>query len=92
MSRHLCTVDLYKVFLQAHSIRYNRLALSEASPVQVSHDSVIRWLKETKQNPNKVWTEGSKFISIDFYFLLICNDTILLKKGTEHNIGPVASK
>lgn len=83
MSRHLCTVDLYKAFLQASSIRYTGLALSEVSPVQVSHDSVSRWLQATKQTPNKVWTEASKFISKDSPCLLICDDTILSKQHSK---------
>ncbi len=62
MSRHLCTVDLYKAFLPASSIRYTGLALSEVSPVQVSHDSVSHWLRTTRQTPNMVWNEASKFI------------------------------
>lgn len=99
MSRHLCTVDLYKAFLQASSIRYTGLALSEVSPVQISHDSISRWLQATKQTPNMIWAEASKFINKDSPCLLICDDTILSKKhskkielvryqysGSEHDI------
>ncbi len=83
MSKHVCTIDLYKAFLQASSMRYTGLALSEVSPVKISHDSISRWLQATKQTPNKVWQEASKFISKDSSCLLICDDTILSKKHSK---------
>ncbi|ALB22334.1 hypothetical protein Psal006b_02058 [Piscirickettsia salmonis] len=45
MSRHKCTKEIYKAFLQASSVRYSGLALSEVSPKPFSHDSVSRWLQ-----------------------------------------------
>jgi hypothetical protein len=62
MSRHLCNVDLYKAFIQASSIRYSGLALSEVSPQQLSHDSISRWLQSTTHRPHTVWNEASKYI------------------------------
>jgi hypothetical protein len=44
MSRHRFTKELYKAFLQASSMRYSGLALSEVSPISLSHDSFSRWL------------------------------------------------
>ena len=44
MSRHKSTKNLYKAFLQATSVRYSSIALSEVSPVNLSHDSIIRYL------------------------------------------------
>ena len=44
MSRRRCTKEWYKAFLQASSMRYSELALSEVSPELISHDSVSRWL------------------------------------------------
>ena len=99
MSKHRCTVDLYKAFLQASSIRYSGLALSEVSPIDISHDSISRWLQATKKTPSNVWNESSKCIDKDEPCLLICDDTVLKKKhskkielvryqysGTEHEI------
>ena len=99
MSRHRCTVDLYKAFLQASSIRYSGFALSEVSPTDLSHDSISRWLQSTTKKPNSVWNEASKFINKDEPCLLICDDTVLSKKyskkielvryqysGAEHDI------
>ena len=83
MARHRCTVDLYKAFLQASSIRYSGLALSEVSPVDLSHDSISRWLQATKQTPNNIWHEASKFINKEEPCLLVCDDTILSKKHSK---------
>ncbi|WP_342224729.1 hypothetical protein [Rickettsia endosymbiont of Urophora cardui] len=44
MTRTQCSKDLYKSFLQASSVRYTSKALSEVSPVDLSHDSASRWL------------------------------------------------
>ena len=46
MSRHKCTTELYKAFLQATCVRYSGLALSEVSPYELSHDSISRWLQD----------------------------------------------
>lgn len=101
MSRHLCTADLYKAFLQASSIRYSGLALSEVSPTELSHDSISRWLQATNHRPNNVWHESRKFINKKELCLLICDDTVINKQyskkidlvnyqysGTEHKIIP----
>lgn len=83
MSRHSCTADLYKAFLQASSIRYSGLALSEVSPINLSHDSISRWLKDTKQTPAMIWNKASKLIDDKEPCLLICDDTILSKKHSK---------
>ena len=44
MARSKCSKDLYKSFLQASSVRYSGKALSEVSPINLSHDSASRWL------------------------------------------------
>ena len=36
-----CTRELYNAFLQASSLRYSNLALSEVSPSNLSHDILI---------------------------------------------------
>lgn len=99
MSRHRCKVDLYKAFLQASSIRYSGLALSEVSPKDISHDSISRWLQSTKQRPHTIWNEASKLIDKKEPCLLIGDDTVLSKthskkielvhhqySGAEHDI------
>ena len=73
MSRHKCTKELYKVFLQVSSVRYSGLALSEVSPSELSHDGISRWLKEKHFSPKDVWIKAAPFIEPDEECLLTKN-------------------
>lgn len=101
MARSKCNKDLYRSFLQASSVRYTGNALLEMSPVQLSHDSVSRWLNSNNFRPSQVWQEVSKYISNSSPCLLIADDTILNKEyskkialvnyqysGTKHDVIP----
>lgn len=79
MSRHKCTKELYKTFLQASSIRYSSLALSEVSPSNLSHDSISNWLKDARFRPREVWQMAKKYINLKTLCLLIADDTVLSK-------------
>lgn len=79
MSRHKCTKELYKAFLQASSTRYSGLALSEVSPTEVSHDSVSRWLREKHFSPKDVWNQAENLIDKTTECLLIGDDSVLSK-------------
>ena len=79
MSRHICTKDLYTAFLQASSVRYSGLALSEVSPKDLSHDSISRWLKDQNFRPREIWDIAEKHIRKEESCLLICDDTVLAK-------------
>lgn len=79
MSRHICTKELYKAFLQASSMRYSGLALSEVSPVMISHDSVSRWLNEKCFRPRELWQISGNHINRLEKCLLIGDDTVLAK-------------
>jgi hypothetical protein len=79
MSRHRCTKELYKAFLQASSMRYSGLALSEVSPLLISHDSVSRWLNNRSFRPREVWQIADKHINRTEPSLLIGDDTVLAK-------------
>lgn len=79
MSRHKCTKELYKAFLQASSVRYSGLALSEVSPSELSHDGISRWLKENRFSPKDVWTNAKSLINFDEECLLIADDSVLSK-------------
>lgn len=83
MSRHRCTKELYRSFLQASSVRYSGLALSEVSPIELSHDSVSRWLKDQCFRPREVWEIAKKHIT-DEPCILLCDDTVLDKSRSEH--------
>ena len=79
MSRHKCTKQLYTAYLQASSIRYSGLALSEVTPYKISHDSVSRWLKDKNFRPRQLWEIARKHLTLDEEHILICDDTVLSK-------------
>lgn len=83
MSRHKCTKSLYTSFLQASSIRYSGLALSEVSPVPLSHDSANRWLNSCSFRPSGVWELSKPLINIKEPHLLVGDDTVLDKHRSE---------
>ena len=79
MSEFKCTKELYKAFLQASSVRYSGLALSEVSPRELSHDSISRWLKSKSFRPREVWEISQNYIDKKSPCLLIADDTVLTK-------------
>jgi hypothetical protein len=79
MSRHKCTKELYKAFLQASSVRYSGLALSEVSPFELSHDGISRWLKEKQFTPKDIWQKAQKLIEKEHEGILITDDSVLSK-------------
>ena len=79
MSRHKCTKELYKAFLQASSVRYTGLALSEVSPSDLSHDGISRWLKAMRYTPATIWPLAEKLIDRQEPSLLRADDTVLSK-------------
>lgn len=83
MSRHKCTKELYKAFLQASSVRYSGLALSEVSPIELSHDSISRWLNDKCFRPSGIWETSQHHIDKNEPCLLIADDTVLSKKYSE---------
>ena len=80
MSRHKCTKELYKAFLQASSVRYSGLALSDVSPDALSHDSISRWLRSKHFTPSGIWELSSKEINTEGSGFLIADDTVLTKQ------------
>lgn len=83
MSHHYCTKDLYKAFLQASSVRYSGLALSEVSPSALSHDSISRWLKAKCFQPKELWPLVKPSIDLAQPCLLIGDDTVLAKARSQ---------
>lgn len=79
MPQHKCTKELYKAFLQASSIRYSGLALSEVSPSELSHDSISRWLSDKEYRPREVWKVAQEYVNKKAPCLLIADDTVLSK-------------
>lgn len=83
MSRHKCTKELYKAFLQASSIRYSGVALSEVSPLDISHDAVSHWLSEKNFRPRELWALAQDQIQTAEPCLLIADDTVLAKPRSQ---------
>ena len=80
MRRFHCTKELYRAYLLASSVRYSGLALSEVSPIAVSHDSVSRWLKSQRFPPKDVWNEVQDMIDFNTPCLLLADDSVLDKR------------
>lgn len=78
MSQSLCTKELYCTFLRVTSQRYSALSLSEVSPVDLSHDSISRWLSDAHCQPKDIWNEAKSHV-LDTTGVLIVDDTILDK-------------
>lgn len=79
MSRHKCTVELYKAFIQTTSVRYTGLSLSEVSPVALSHDSISRWLHDRSFRPSQIYNITEKLIDKHQRSILVVDDSILSK-------------
>ena len=81
MSRHKCSLNLYVSYLQATSVRFSALALSEVSPTEISHDSVSRWLKEKNFSSKRQWKKVKRLISGPG--LLVFDDTVVNKNTSK---------
>jgi hypothetical protein len=82
MNKSLCTKELYSTFLRVTSQRYSALSLSEVSPVELSHDSISRWLSDAKCQPKDIWNEAKPQV-LSTLGVLIVDDTILDKSRSD---------
>jgi len=62
MSQSKCSRELYCSFLEVTSARYSALSLSEVAPLNLSHDSVSRWLADSKVQPKDLWLAAKKAV------------------------------
>jgi len=64
MCKPKCSLELYSKFLEVTSSRYSALRLSEVAPegMELSHDSISRWLRESKVQPKDLWEIAGKEI------------------------------
>lgn len=98
MSKSVCSKDLYCTFLKVTSKRYSALSLSEVSPIELSHDSVSRWLENTHCQPKDIWAAAAPHVK-KTKGVIIADETVLNKSrsekielvrwqysGTEHDI------
>lgn len=72
--------ELYIAFLQASSVRYSSNALSDVSPIEISHDVLSKWLKTAQLRPAEVWHESKNYIDIQEPCLLLVDDTVIDKQ------------
>lgn len=89
MRQFRCSKELYRSYLLASCIRYSGLALSEVSPVELSHDGVSRWLKSKKFSPKELWSEVQNMVDFEAPCVLIADDTVLDKRYSR-KIEPVS--
>lgn len=77
------------------------MALSEVSPIELSHDSISRWLSEANYRPRDLWGKAQSYIDPKEPSLWIADDTVLDKRhsqkielvnyqysGNEHDVIP----
>lgn len=96
--RSKCSKELYVKFLKVTSQRYSAFSLSEVSPRELSHDSISRWLADTRCRPKDIWL-SSKSSVINTEGVLIADESVISKSrsnkidlarymysGNEHDI------
>lgn len=82
MRKSLCSKELYCTFLKVTSQRYSALSLSEVSPINLSHDSVSRWLEESHIRPKDVWN-GAKDHILGGDGVIVADETVLNKNRSQ---------
>ena len=60
-------------------MRYSGLALSDVSPIEVSHDSISRWLKDKNYSSKEIWAKSKSMIDKTEECLLMAEDSVLSK-------------
>lgn len=98
MKPYICSKELYCSFLQTTSQKYSAVALSEVSPIEISHDVVSRWLENTNCQPKDIW-EAAKKTVLSAKGIIIADDVVIDKSrsgkmeltawqysGSEHDI------
>jgi hypothetical protein len=81
MSKSKCSRELYCSFLEVTSTRYSALSLSKVAPESksLSHDSISRWLANTKVQPKDLWEVARKEIANRSGILAF--DDVVIKKS-----------
>lgn len=75
--------DLYIAFLQSSSIRYSANALSDVSPIEISHDTLSKWLKTANLRPSEIWQEANPHLNVEEPCVLIVDDTVIDKSHSQ---------
>ena len=80
--KYKCSKELYTAFITATAERYSAQALSEVSPIELSHDAVSRWLASKTYTPSDIWKETSVSV-IGKKGCILADDSVLDKSRSE---------
>ncbi|SRR6266496_1507593 len=80
--KNTCSKELYTTFLKVTSQRYSALSLSEVSPIELSHDSISRWLADAHCQPKEIWNQAKPQV-LGTSGVLLADDTVLDKSRSE---------
>ena len=84
MSKSKCSRELYCRFLEVTSTRYSALSLSEVAPetMELSHDSISRWLRTAKVQPKDLWEVARKEVA-NRKGILVFDDVVINKSRSQ---------
>jgi len=82
MKNHTCSKDLYVKFLKVTAGRYSALALSEVSPIELSHDAISGWLSSTTCQPKDIWDKAKDFV-LETPGILVADETVISKNRSQ---------
>jgi len=84
MSKSKCSRELYCRFLEVTSTRYSALSLSEVAPetMELSHDSISRWLRTAKVQPKDLWEVARKEVA-NRKGILVFDDVVINKNRSQ---------
>lgn len=68
--------------MKVTSQRYSALSLSEVSPISLSHDSVSRWLEDSRVRPKDIWNEAKSHI-LGSEGIIVADETVLNKNRSQ---------
>lgn len=84
MQHQKCSLKLYTNFLLSNQNRYSGVELSKASPKNIAHDSVSRWLADNNYTPSDLWKHVKSLVNLNSGYL-IGDDSLLNKKYSKKN-------
>lgn len=84
MQHQKCSLKLYTNFLLSNQNRYSGVELSKASPKNIAHDSVSRWLADNNYTPSNLWKHVKSLVNLNSGYL-IGDDSLLNKKYSKKN-------
>lgn len=85
MQYQKCSLQLYTSFLIGNQNRYSGVELSKVfTEKDMEHDSVTRWLADSKYTPSDLWKQVKPLVSMEEGYL-VGDDSLLSKKYSREN-------